>query len=199
MSKEHWDNSFSDKDFVYGERENVFIRDKSAIIPNHSKVGCFAEGEGRNAVYLAKLGHDVTTYDQSTIGLEKTKTLAGQNNVDVECVAIDLTDEKVQSNQFDAAIMVFGHVPKDDQPFLLESMIDSVKSGGYVIFEVYSMNQLEYQTGGPPSLDMLYEPTDILHWIKHYKCIHFYYGEAMRDEGKRHVGLGHVIQVVIKK
>ncbi|WP_373895208.1 class I SAM-dependent methyltransferase [Virgibacillus natechei] len=199
MSKEHWDNSFSDEDFVYGERENVFIHDMSGIIPDHSKIGCFAEGEGRNAIYLAKLGHDVTTYDQSTIGLEKTKKLASQNHVDVKTVQIDLTNERVKANQFDAAIMVFGHVPKADQPFLIESMIDSVKPGGYVIFEVYSKDQLEYKTGGPPSLDMLYDPAEILDWIKNYKCIHFYYGEAVRDEGKRHVGLGHVIQAVVKK
>jgi SAM-dependent methyltransferase len=199
MSKEHWNNSFSDKDFVYGKSENAFINDKSEIIPSHSKVGCFAEGEGRNAVYLAKLGHDITAYDQSTIGLEKTKTLASQNNVEVETVEIDLTEEKVKANQYDAAIMVFGHVPKKDQKFLMESMFESVKSGGSIIFEVYSESQLAYQTGGPKSVELLYDPVDVLEWIKKYKCIHFYYGEAERNEGKRHVGLGHVIQVVIKK
>ncbi|ASN05548.1 class I SAM-dependent methyltransferase [Virgibacillus necropolis] len=199
MSKEHWDKSFSDNDFVYGKSENAFINETSDLIPDHSKVGCFAEGEGRNAVYLAKLGHEVTTYDQSTIGLEKTKTLASQNNVEVETVAIDLTKEKVRTDQFDAAIMVFGHVPKQSQQFLIESMIDSVKPSGYIIFEVYSESQLAYQTGGPKSVEMLYNPVDILNWIKNYKSIHFYYGEADRNEGKRHVGLGHVIQAVIKK
>lgn len=199
MSKEHWDNSFSDEAFVYGERENVFIQDMSGMIPEQSKIGCFAEGEGRNAVYLAKLGHDVTAYDQSSIGLEKTKTLASKNNVSVKTVAIDLTKEKVTTNQFDAAIMVFGHVPKKDQKFFIQNMMDSVKSGGYVLFEVYSQDQLKYQTGGPQSLDMLYHPTEILDWIKNYKCIHFYYGEAKRYEGKRHAGLGHVIQVVVQK
>lgn len=199
MTRGQWDNSFSDEDFVYGEKENVFIHEKSGIIPVQSNIGCFAEGEGRNAVYLAKLGHDVTAYDQSKIGLEKTKTLARKNNVSVETVAIDLTKEKVKADQFDAAIMVFGHVPKQEQEFLIKNMVDSVKSGGYVIFEVYSEAQLNYQTGGPQNLDMLYHPTEILDWISDYKCLHFYYGEAMRNEGKRHVGLGHVIQVVIKK
>ena len=199
MSKEVWDKSFSDRDFVYGESENVFINSMSPIIPEHSKVGCFAEGEGRNAVYLAKLGHDVTAYDQSMIGLEKTKTLASQNNVDVETVAMDLTKELVKPNQFDVAIMVFGHVPKKDQPFFMENMMNSVKPGGYIIFEVYSEAQLAYQTGGPKSVELLYDPVDVLNWISNDKCIHFYYGEAVRNEGKKHVGLGHVIQVVVKK
>lgn len=198
MSKEQWDNSFSDKEFVYGEKENEFINRLSGIIPEKSKIGCFAEGEGRNAVYLAKLGHDVTAYDQSTVGLEKTRILAGKNNVHVETVEVDLTKEKVEVNQYDATIMVFGHVPKKDQQFLLESMMESVKPGGLVMFEVYSEDQLNYKTGGPQSVDMLYNPVDILHWIKNYKCLHFYYGEAERNEGKRHKGLCHVIQVAIK-
>src|SRR5699024_7637881 len=83
MTNEHWDQSFSDKEFVKAETENTFISEMSSTIPPRAKVGCFAEGEGRNAVYLAKLGHDVTTYDQSIIGLEKTETLALNNNVHV--------------------------------------------------------------------------------------------------------------------
>ena len=199
MSKEVWDKSFSDTDFVYGESENVFINRMSSILPEQSKVGCFAEGEGRNAVYLAKLGHEVTAYDQSMIGLEKAKTLADSNHVHVETVAMDLTKEKVEPNQYDAAIMVFGHVPKKDQPFFMENMMNSVKPGGYIIFEVYSEAQLEYQTGGPKSVELLYDPVEVLNWISDYKCIHFYYGEAVRNEGKKHIGLGHVIQVVLKK
>jgi SAM-dependent methyltransferase len=199
MSKEHWDTSFSNTDYVYGETANVFIRDKSKIIPTHAKVGCFAEGEGRNAIYLAKQGHDVTAYDQSDVGLEKTRALAAKNNVAVQTVELDLTQEKVEENQFDAAIMVFGHVPKNDQPFLMESMIGSVKPGGYVVFEVYSEEQLDYGTGGPPAKEMLYNPKDILEWINDYKCLHFYYGEAERHEGKKHSGACHLIQVVVKK
>ena len=77
--------------------------------------------------------------------------------------------------------------------------MDSVKPGGHIIFEVYSEVQLTYKTGGPPSIDMLYDPVKVLQWIQPYKCIHFYYGEVVRNEGKRHKGLCHIIQVVLKK
>lgn len=199
MSKDHWDQSFSEEDYVYGETENKFIHKMSSIIPENSKIGCFAEGEGRNAVYLAKLGHDVTAYDQSVVGLRKTKDLAQQNNVSVRIVEKDLIKEKVKTSQYDAAIMVFGHVQKQHQQFFIENMIGAVKSGGYIIFEIYSVDQLMYQTGGPRTIESLYDPLDILKWIKSYKCVHFYYGEEERHEGKRHNGRCHVIQVVIKK
>src|SRR5699024_12393265 len=148
---------------------------------------------------LAKVVYHVTTCHQSSSGLDVTERLALNHNVHVRPVEMDLTHEQVGSNLYDAAIMVFGHVLKQDQPLFINSMIHSVKPGGHVIFEVYSEEQLAYKTGGPPSFDMLYNPIDILNWIHDYKCIHFYYGEARRDEGKRHTGLGHVIQVVIQK
>ncbi|RSL35404.1 class I SAM-dependent methyltransferase [Salibacterium salarium] len=200
MSKEFWDDVFSDKDFVYGKKVNTFINTISDIIPAHSNIACFAEGEGRNAVYLAKNGHDVTSYDQSDIALEKTKELAVENNVDINVITKDLTKEKVETNVYDAAVMIFGHVPREDQPFFMKNIVESVKSGGYIIFEVYSESQLQYQTGGPPSIEMLYNPIDILNWMEGYKFLHFYYGETNRNEGKKHTGLCHVIQAaVIKK
>lgn len=199
MSKEKWDKSFSDEEYVYGVVENEFLNEMSDRIPPQSKVACFAEGEGRNAVFLAQQGHHVTAYDQSTVGLEKTQLLAERNNVQVKTVEKDLIEEKVESNQYDAAVMIYGHVPKQDQSFFIKNMIDSVKQGGTIIFEVYSEAQLAYGTGGPRSLELLYDPKDMLNWIKEYSCIHFYYGEAKRNEGNRHVGIGHVIQVVLKK
>lgn len=199
MSKNHWDESFADQDFVYGEIENQFINEKSYLIPKRSQVACFAEGEGRNAVYLAKLGHDVSVYDQSTVGLEKAMKLAKNHHVNVNTFVKDLTKEKVEQHKYGAAIMVFGHVPKKDQPFLIENIIGSVKSGGIILIEVYSEQQLQYKTGGPQSLDMLFNPIDMLQWTKDYKHIHYYYGEAVRNEGKRHTGLGHIIQLAIQK
>lgn len=198
MSKEQWNISFSNKEFVYGEIANEFIQEKSKTIPAHSNVVCLAEGEGRNAVYLTKLGHDVTAYDQSEIGLEKAQLLASENDVEMKTVVMDLTKESVPIHTFDAGVLVFGHVPKDDQPFLLENLIQSVKPGGRVMFEVYSEKQLSYHTGGPGNIDLLYHPVQILSMIEPYICEHFYYGEVVRHEGSRHTGTCHVIQVVLR-
>lgn len=198
MSKKIWDERFSSEEFMYGEVANAFIKDKSILIPKRGNIACFAEGEGRNAVFLAKEGHEVTAYDQSVVGLEKTKKLASKNNVTVQTVVMDLTKERVNEVAYDAAILVFGHVPKEDQSFLLTNLMGSVKPGGYVMFEVYSEEQLTYNTGGPGIKDALYNPRDILEIIQPYKCLHFYYGEAERHEGLRHTGKCHVIQAVVQ-
>lgn len=112
---------------------------------------------------------------------------------------MDLTHEHVPAKTYDVAAMVFGHVPKSDQAFFINNMIQAVKPDGYVLFEVYSEAQLSYKTGGPPVIENLYNPVDLLKIIEPYQCLHFYYGEVERHEGTGHTGLGHVIQVVLKK
>ncbi|MBD1221616.1 class I SAM-dependent methyltransferase [Virgibacillus halodenitrificans] len=199
MSKKHWNDQFSEAYYIYGEDPNAFIKENSNRIPSHSSIGCFAEGEGRNAVYLAGLGHEVTVYDQAEEGLNKARQLADKNKVTIETKAIDLVQEKVAQNQYDAAILVFGHVPKNGQETFFTNIFNSVKPGGYILFEVYSEDQFQYKTGGPPTIENLYDPASILNWIKEYKCLHFYYGEAVRNEGSKHTGLCHVIQGIVQK
>src|SRR5690625_5802590 len=99
MPKKFWNQSFSADEFVYGEAPNEFIRETSSLFPEQAKIACFAEGEGRNAVYLATMGHDVTAYDVSPVGLEKTKQLALKNNVQVNTVETDRSEEHTSELQ----------------------------------------------------------------------------------------------------
>lgn len=198
MPGSKWDEQFQTHKYAYGKEANEFIRQKSHIYPDSSHIACFAEGEGRNAVFLAKQGHTVTAYDYSKVGLTHTKEFAEKNRVDVKTVHADLTVKKVEPDTYDGALFVYGHVPKKDQPFFVNNIISSVKKGGYVLFEVYSEKQLNYDTGGPKNIDLLYKPEHILQWIEPYTCKHFFYGEKTRYEGAFHTGVGHVIQCVIQ-
>lgn len=199
MLKDKWDKQFSSSPFTYGKTVNQFIKNNSQLFTNESQIACFAEGEGRNAVYLAKQGHLVTAFDYSFIGLQNAQILAQENTVKLKTIVADLTLSMEQVEKYDAAIMVFGHVAKNKQAAFIENLINSVKANGYIMFEVYSEAQIDYETGGPGNLAALYNPIDVLKWIAPYHCKHFYYGEADRQEGYRHTGIGHVIQVIIQK
>lgn len=199
MIEDKWNESFGREDFVYGTIANEFIKDHAHQFSTDSKIACLAEGEGRNAVHLARLGHDVTAYDVSEVGLEKSVKLAQTNNVSIETEKLNLIEEDLPHERYDNAILVYGHVHKDDQPKLINNMIQTVKKDGLIMFEVYSTDQINYKTGGPGKTDYLYDPKTILDLIEPYKVLHFYYGETERYEGLRHNGLGHVIQVIIQK
>src|SRR5699024_5063277 len=134
-----------------------------------SKIACLAEGEGRNAVHLARLGHDVTAYDVSEVGLEKSEKLAQNNNVSIEKEKLNLIEEDRPNKRKDNAILVYGHVHKDDRPKLINNMIQTVKKDGLITFEVYSTDQINYKTGGPSKTDYLCYPKPILDLIEPYK------------------------------
>jgi 2-polyprenyl-3-methyl-5-hydroxy-6-metoxy-1,4-benzoquinol methylase len=194
-----WEEKFSQEGYLYGEEPNEFIREQAWRLNGQKRVAAFAEGEGRNAVFLAGKGHEVTAWDYTHSGLMKTQKLAERHQVRVKTGQKDLINDSVPLGEFDASIMVFGHFLKKDQKTIFDKLVSVVKPGGIVMLEVYSEDQLRYGTGGPKSVEMVYHPADMLAWIQGYKVLHFFYGEQERVEGKGHTGTGHVIQVILQK
>ncbi|MDA8621947.1 methyltransferase domain-containing protein [Psychrosphaera sp.] len=84
-----WDNEYDTDEYVYGKLPNDFLKSHYNSIPK-GKVLLLAEGEGRNAVFLAKLGYSVTAVDISSVGLKKAEKLAKENNVIIETICADL-------------------------------------------------------------------------------------------------------------
>ncbi|NRS46400.1 bifunctional 2-polyprenyl-6-hydroxyphenol methylase/3-demethylubiquinol 3-O-methyltransferase UbiG [Brevibacillus sp. HB2.2] len=194
-----WNERFHSEEYYYGEEPNVFIEQQAYRLEQGQKVIAFAEGEGRNAVFLAKRNLEVTAIDYAESGLQKTKKLAQKHSVDVITQKIDLLEEEVPNEEYDAAIMVYGHFHKNAQTMILNKMKKAIKPKGMMMLEVFSEEQLKYRTGGPQDLDMLYDPKEILAWCKGHEVIHFFYGEQERVAGKAHTGLAHVIQLVLRK
>jgi len=194
-----WDQRFKTVEYVYGEQPNAFIEDYVHYLKDYQNVAAFAEGEGRNAVFLALQGHTVTAFDYAESGLKKTVQLAEKHNVSVHTKLTDLLQDELPVEKFDAAIMVFGHFQAEQQQEVFKQIVNSVKSGGRIMMELYSIYQLPYASGGPRQLDFLYDPLDVLKWCQPYKIIHFFTGEQMRNEGILHTGLAHTIQFIIEK
>ena len=78
-----WDDRYADSDYLFGTAPNDFLKSIAERLPSNSRILCLADGEGRNGVYLATLGHKVTAVDQSRVGLEKAKKLAKQKQVSI--------------------------------------------------------------------------------------------------------------------
>ncbi|MGE7090062.1 class I SAM-dependent methyltransferase [Lysinibacillus sp. NPDC048646] len=194
-----WDKRFQTLEYVYGEQPNTFIKDYADYLKNCPNVAAYAEGEGRNAVFLAAEGHTVTAFDYAQSGLEKTQQLAKRHDVIVETQLTDLLQDEIPVEIFDAAIMVFGHFHVEHQHDIIKRIIDSVKPGGLIMMELYSIYQLPYASGGPRELEFLYNPIDVLSWCQSHKILHFFTGEQVRNEGILHTGLAHTIQFIIEK
>ncbi len=194
---EFWDQRYQKESYVYGKTPNDFLVEQSALIK--AKVLCLAEGEGRNAIYLAKQGCDVVAVDASSVGLDKAKALAKENQVEISCVQADLSDYDLGEDQYDAIVSIWCHVAPDVRETLHQKVIKALKPGAYFLLEAYHPDQLQYKTGGPqnPQLMMTVESLQReLQGLDFKIC-----QRVIRDvhEGEGHFGKSVVVQCLAQK
>jgi SAM-dependent methyltransferase len=194
-----WNSRFQAENYVYGKEPNLFISEVQKKLKLSGDVLTIAEGEGRNAVFLAEHGMNVTAWDYAESGLAKIKKLAEERNVDVQTKLVDLNEAVWEKNKWDELVCIFGHFPKELRQKTLQGVKEAVKPGGYFITEVYSRYQIPYNSGGPRELDFLYTPEEFLQIFADWRIVHFFMGEVVRHEGELHNGLAHVIQFVGQK
>lgn len=196
--KDFWNQRYAVKDFAYGTAANDFL--KAQEIGSNLKVLCLAEGEGRNGVYLAQLGNEVTCVDYAEAGLKKTQLLAMQNGVEVACLCADLGELKLQTHTWDVIVAIFAHFPKYVKAHIWPQIFDALQPGGRLIMEVYDQEQLRFGTGGPQHADLLYSKEELeallgsnfkeLKIEKVYRDVH---------EGTYHNGASATLQVIASK
>ncbi|MED4532773.1 methyltransferase domain-containing protein [Metabacillus fastidiosus] len=194
-----WDTRFQNETFVYGTEPNIFLAEMQKKLQLSGEVLAIAEGEGRNAVFLAEQGMNVTAWDYAKSGLNKTEKLAKHREVTVRTELVDLNEAKWEKERWDEIVCVFGHFPKKLREKTLQGVKEAVKQGGYFITEVYSTYQIPYKSGGPQDVELLYSPEEFLQIFSDWRIVHFFIGEVTRHEGELHNGLSHVIQFVGQK
>ena len=133
MQAEFWNERYKEEVFAYGIEANDFLRTQS--FPAGSKILCLAEGEGRNGVYLAEQGHDVTCVDYSEEGIRKMTQLAEMKGVVIHPVLADLNEYEFQPNAWDGIVIIFGHLPTALREKVHGQFFKALKSGGKLVLE----------------------------------------------------------------
>ena len=192
-----WNEKFSREGYLYGENPNEFLASKTDIFKPISKILCLGEGEGRNAIHFAKNGFTVTAMDASDIGLSKLHFRSIEQDLKIETICIDLNHWEV-FEKFDFIVDSILHMHKDGRENLFQKIEDSLDQDAYFIAEFFSTKQLNFNSGGPKDIDLLYSLED---FDKYFNlCTKEIKEEIVTlNEGKGHQGLASVIRVVIQK
>lgn len=193
-----WDQRYAGDEYAYGKEPNDFLRAEVARLPVGDTL-CLGEGEGRNAVFLAGLGHRVTALDASKTGLEKAQMLAAQNDVEIETLHVDLAQYELEANRWDVIVAIFCHLPPDLRRKVHGQIAQTLRPGGRFILEAYTPEQLTYRTGGPPNEAMM---MDVASLREELAGLEFDIAqEVVRDiqEGTHHFGTGATVQLVARK
>lgn len=193
-----WDERYSAEEYAYGTKPNDFLADNLKHLPK-GKVLSLAEGEGRNAVFLAKQGYQVTAVDASLVGLNKARKLAKEEGVVIEFIHADLSDYDLGENKWDGIFSIFCPLPSVIRKQLYKNVEKGLKCEGTFLLESYTPKQLQYGTGGGKSVDVMQTESSLSLELAGLKFLHLL--ELDRDviEGQYHTGIGAVVQAIATK
>lgn len=192
------DERYRAETYAYGTTPNDFLASVADRIPR-GPVLCLAEGEGRNAVYLAQRGHAVTAVDWSSVGLAKAERLARERKVHIATVCTDLAETVIAPEAWSGIVAIFAHMPRTLRASLYQRVRTGLRPGGVFIAESYTPKQVEYGTGGPKDPGLLPTLEDLRKDLAGLDLEIAREVEREIHEGEFHDGWSAVVQVVARK
>ncbi len=196
---EFWNARYAAEGYAYGTEPNDFLVGVAGRFLAGARVLCLADGEGRNGVWLACQGFEVSSVDIAAQGMEKAAQLARQHGVALETRVADLAVHELGSSAWDAIVSIFVHLPPKVRRDLHGRCVTALRPGGYMVFEAYGPGQLGRGTGGPPEAALLPALEDIEAELAGCRILHRFSGVREVHEGRHHNGPGEVVQVLAQK
>lgn len=193
-----WDERYGAPEYVYGTEPNEFLASVAGRIPP-GRVLSIADGEGRNGVYLATLGHRVTSVDASPVGLAKAGRLAAARGVKLTTVVADLAEYVITPGAWEGIVSIFCHLPPPLRRLVHEQVVRGLAPGGIYVLEGYSVRQLEFGTGGPQNPELLLTLDAVRGELSGLEFLHALELEREVHEGTLHNGPSAVVQVIARK
>lgn len=200
-----WDSRYAKAGFAYGTEPNEFVRDNKDFIADHvperGRALCLGAGEGRNAVWLAQTGLSVTAVDGSAVGLDKAQALARERGVAdrLETVVSDLAEFDLGEARWELVLSIFCHVPPALRCKLHRALPAALAPGGLLLLEAYTPRQLDHGTGGPPALELLFEPEQLRDELEGLEILRCEELEREVHEGDYHNGASAVVQLIARR
>ncbi|GHM98582.1 methyltransferase [Cytophagales bacterium WSM2-2] len=200
---EKWNEKYSKGEYAFGKQPNIYLKEQLEKL----KAGTIlfpAEGEGRNAVFAARLGWTVSAFDISPEGKNKALLLAEENGVTIDYQVGELQSLNYQENQFDSIALIYAHFPADIKSKYHKLLNNYLRKDGMIIFEAFSKNHINYRlknenVGGPKDLESLFSIEELKSDFENYEIVELTEREIELNEGNSHNGIGSVIRFVGRK
>jgi hypothetical protein len=188
-----WDERYRSEAYVYGKEPNAFFSTQlERTVPGQLLLP--GEGEGRNAVYAAMKGWAVDAFDQSSAGQSKALALASELHVKINYRVFQMEDFFFIKNHYDTVGLLYFHADPSGRKYLHRKVFESLKPGGSLILEAFHKEQLNNNTGGPKSLDMLFDEETLSSDFALFETILLEKREIELNEGPFHQGAASVIR-----
>ena len=199
-ARANWDARFAKPGLLFGDQANAFLQREAARIPANSGVLSVADGEGRNAIWLAEQGHAVTAFDISPVAVGKARKWAAERRADLQFSVAGVDDWAWTPAAFDVVVAIFVQFADPAMRVrLFAGMWQTLKPGGLLLLQGYTPRQLDYRTGGPGKLEHLYTEAMLRTLLPHAEWLLLREHEATLSEGAGHAGMSALIDAVARK
>lgn len=195
-----WDERFAGDDYFYGTAPNAFLQSNAGLLRTGMSALSLAEGEGRNAVWLAAQGLDVTAVDASAVGLAKAARLAEERGVGLRTLVADLATWDIPAGAYDIVVAIFiQFAPPPVRDRLFAGMVNALKPGGLLLLQGYRTEQPRYGTGGPKAPELLYTEALLRNAFAALQIERLSVHDSEISEGSGHHGMSALIDLVARK
>src|SRR4051812_30288204 len=197
---DRWQARYATPDYTFGKEPNEFLVRCGPLLPRTGKVLAVADGEGRNGVWLARQGLDVTSIDFSPIAQEKARALAADHQVAITFIQADVHTWAYPAEAFDVVVEIFTQfsTPAEREP-KWAGMRRALKRGGLLIMQGYTPKQLDYGTVGPKAVEQLYTRDMLMRAFSDLADVTISEEERVLQEGAAHSGMSAVIGLTARK
>jgi len=194
-----WDERFAQRDPVYGHGPNAFLREQAALWKPGVHVLVPGDGYGRNGRWLARQGFQVHTVDLSPVGVERSRAAAQAAGLQMKIECADLANWNWPAAEFDAVASIFLHLPPEVRPKIHASMLGALKPAGLLVLEAFTPAQLQYTSGGPKQVDLLYTAELLRRDFAGAQVLTLTESVVELEEGAMHSGPGAVVRAVLRR
>ncbi len=201
--KNSWNERYQEPGFAYGKTPNLFFK-TWLTTQEPGRILMPADGEGRNGVFAAQQGWQVTATDLSTTGRTKALQLASEQGVTLDYLVGDLEQMHFGPASFDAIALIYAHFTAAKKSLLHHRLNQYLRPGGMLIFEAFSkahlpLRQRNPAVGGPQDIDMLFSEAELAADFSDYDVLLLQEEKIDLNEGKYHIGEASVIRFAGRK
>lgn len=198
--QERWNTRFDHEEYLFGTSPNAFLASQRHLLTPGQRALAIADGEGRNGVWLAEQGLQVTAVDFSPVALAKARRLAEGSGVEVSFVQADLARWEWAESSFDVVVAIFIQFA---DPKLRETIFQGIRrtlvSGGLLLLQGYRPEQLQYGTGGPPHAENMYTDAMLRDAFSGFEILHLQEHDSIIEEGSGHQGMSALVDLIARK
>ncbi len=194
-----WDARYQREEYLFGTAPTVFLEDHAGFVTPGASVLCVAEGEGRNAVWLAKRGCSVTGFDASSVALEKAARLAKHHGVTPDLQQGDITTWDWEAKRYDIVLAAFiQFLAPDTRRTVFAGLQRALAPGGLLMLTGYTPEQIANGTGGSKAPEHMYTADLLQEAFADLHILRLASYEKTLAEGPGHSGPSALIDLIAR-